>query len=40
MCCNLDWKIIFIEVDYKTISRITGKEPYKSPLTNKEYKTS
>jgi hypothetical protein len=40
MCCNLDWEIIFIEVDYKTISRITGKEPYKSPLTNKVYKNN
>jgi len=37
-CCELDQEIIFIEVDYKTIYRITGKEPYTSPLTNKIYK--
>jgi len=37
-CCELDKELIFIEVDYKTIYRITGKDPYKSPLTNKVYK--
>ena len=37
-CCNLDWEIILIEVDYKTITLITGKEPYKSPISNQVYK--
>ena len=40
MCCNLDWEIIFIEVDYKTISRITGKTLFTSPITNKVYKNN
>lgn len=39
MCCNLDDEIILIEVDYSRIYRITGKEPYKSPITNSVYKT-
>lgn len=37
-CCNLDNEIILIEVDYSRIYRITGKEPYKSPITNSVYK--
>jgi hypothetical protein len=36
-CCNLDNEIILIEVDYSSIYRITGKEPYKSPITNSVY---
>ena len=40
MCCNLDWEIIFIEVDYKTIYRITGKTLFNSPITNKVYKNN
>ena len=36
-CCKLDKEIIFIEVDYKTIYRITGKEPFKSPIKNSIY---
>ena len=40
MCCNLDWEIIFIEVDYKTISRITGKTLFTLPITNKVYKNN
>jgi len=39
-CCNLDWEIIFIEVDYKTISRITGKTLFTLPITNKVYKNN
>ena len=37
-CCELDQEIIFIEVDYKSIYRITGLQPYKLPITNKIYK--
>ena len=37
-CCNLDNEIILIEVDYSRIYRITGKEPYKSPIINSVYK--
>jgi len=37
---NLNNQIIFIEVDYKTIYRITGKDPYKSPIKNSIYKNS
>jgi len=40
MCCNLDYEIILIEVDYNTIYRITGKEPFKSPEKNTIYKNS
>jgi hypothetical protein len=39
-CCQLDKEIIFIEVDYKTIYRITGKEPFKSPIKNSIYKNT
>jgi hypothetical protein len=39
-CCKLDKEIIFIEVDYKTIYRITGKEPFKSPIKNSIYKNT
>ena len=39
-CCDLDMEIILIEVDYKTIYSITGKEPYKSPMTDKVYKNN
>ena len=38
MCCNLDYEIIFIEIDYKTVYRITGKEQYASPGSNSIYK--
>lgn len=40
MCCSLDDNIIFIEVDYKSIYRITGKEPYKSPIKNSIFQNS
>ena len=39
-CCELDHEIIFIEVDYKTIKCITGKDPYKSPIKNSIYKNT
>ena len=39
-CCQLDKEIIFIEVDYKTIYRITGKDPFKSPIKNSIYKNT
>ena len=37
---KLNNEIIFVEVDYKTIYRITGKEPYKSPLKNSIYQNT
>lgn len=37
-CCKLDDEIILVEIDYSRIYRITGKEPYTSPIKDKVYK--
>ena len=39
-CCILDREIIFIEVDYDTIYRITGSSPFKSPIKNSLYENN
>ena len=38
ICCDLDDELIFIEVDYSTIYRITGKTPYTQTNSNSIYK--
>ena len=40
MCCNIEDEIVLIEVDYKTVYKITGKELFKSPMTNSVYENS